>query len=191
MADLFQGSLVKLVAANAETDAEAFARWRQDSEYLRLFDSGAARSWSLQKAKDELNDPVVDHWFLFMVRALADDRLLGLIDLDVDTWAHGNGWVGIAIGNRADWGKGFGTDAMRVLLRFAFTELNLHRVSLSVFEYNPRAARVYEKLGFEVEGRQRQRLHRDGRWWDSIFMGLLREEWERRNSNAQDSDLKT
>lgn len=178
--DLFHGAFVRLTAANAETDADAFVRWRSDSEYLRLLDSGAARAWSLPRAKSELTDPPVDHWFLFMIRALADDRLLGFIDLDVDAWAHGNGWVGIAIGDRVDWGKGYGTDAMRVLLRFAFTEVNLHRVSLAVFGYNPRALRSYEKAGFTIEGRARQYLHRAGQWWDIVFMGILKDEWQAR-----------
>jgi RimJ/RimL family protein N-acetyltransferase len=175
--ELLHGSLTRLVAANAETDADAFVRWRHDSEYLRLFDSGPARAWSLQRAKNELNDPPADHWFLFMIRTLADDRLLGLIDLDVDSWAQGNGWVGIAIGDRADWSKGYGTDAMRVLLHFAFTEVNLRRVSLNVFGYNPRALRSYEKVGFTIEGRVRQYLLRDGQWWDMVYMGLLKSDW--------------
>ncbi len=68
---------------------------------------------------------------------------------------------------------------MRALLRFAFTEVNLHRVSLAVFGYNPRALRSYEKVGFTVEGRVRQYLHRDGQWWDMVFMGILKDEWER------------
>jgi len=82
--------------------------------------------------------------------------------------------------HRADWGKGYGTDAMRVLLRFAFTEINLHRVSLTVFGYNPRAIRSYEKAGFVVEGRARQRLRRDGQWWEVVYMGILKDEWKER-----------
>jgi len=66
---------------------------------------------------------------------------------------------------------------MRVMLRYAFAELNLHRVSLNVFEYNPRAIRSYEICGFVREGRCRQALHRDGRRWDLIYMGIMREEW--------------
>ncbi len=88
--------------------------------------------------------------------------------------------MGIGIGEREYWGNGYGTDAMRAILHFAFTELNLYRVSLNVFEYNPRAIRSYEKAGFVAEGRQRQVLNRDGRRWDVIYMGILHEEWERR-----------
>jgi RimJ/RimL family protein N-acetyltransferase len=66
---------------------------------------------------------------------------------------------------------------MRVILRYAFTEMNLQRITLGVFEYNPRAIRSYEKAGFKVEGILRQYLHREGRYWDEIMMGILREEW--------------
>ena len=59
-----------------------------------------------------------------------------------------------------------------------FNELNLHRVSLDVFEYNPRAIRSYEKVGFVFEGRTRKFLNREGQRWDMIFMGILRSEWE-------------
>ena len=107
---------------------------------------------------------------------LADDRLIGLADL-TPIWPHSDGWLGIGLGEREYWGKGYGSDALRVLLRFAFTELNLQRVSLNAFEYNARAIRSYEKAGFRVEGRVREWMRRDGRRWDVIYMGLLREEW--------------
>ncbi|MFM8321349.1 MAG: GNAT family N-acetyltransferase [Chloroflexota bacterium] len=67
---------------------------------------------------------------------------------------------------------------MRVLLRYAFQELPLNRVTLNVFEYNPRAVRSYEKAGFRVEGRVRGGLNRDGKRYDMIYMGILRAEWE-------------
>ena len=67
---------------------------------------------------------------------------------------------------------------MKVLLRYAFEELNLHRVNLSVFEYNPRAIRSYEKAGFRHEGRQRDALHRCGKRWDMLYMGILKSDWE-------------
>lgn len=179
---IFQGELVRLVAPNAETCGETFARWSRDSEFARQLDSEPARLWSLKPTKDwwekELDSG--SHKFLFLIRALADDRLIGFIELDGVRWTHGESFVSIGIGERDYRGKGYGTDAMKVILRYAFTELNLHRVSLDVFEYNPRAIRSYEKAGFVIEGRQRQFLKREGRRWDMIYMGILREEWERR-----------
>lgn len=180
--DLFHGQLVRLVAANSETDAEAMARWSRNSEYHRLLDSEAFIPRTAKQAKEgiaEWMEHERPNSFGFMIRTLADDRLIGFVGLGGINWNNGDGWVGIGIGEPEFWGKGYGTDAMRVLLRFAFDELNLHRVSLSVYTYNTRAIRSYEKAGFQIEGRARRTLNRDGQRADEVFMGVLREEWER------------
>lgn len=179
---LFEGELVRLTAIQPEADAEAIARWSLDSEYDRLGDSGSVRPLRAKFIREDIEKAEIrNDVYGFSIHILSDDRLIGFIFLDGIEWSHGTGWVGIGIGERDCWGKGYGTDAMRVLLRFAFEELNLYRVNLDVFEYNPRAIRSYEKVGFVHEGRQRGLLHRDKRRWDLIFMGILREEWE----NAQ------
>ena len=90
--------------------------------------------------------------------------------------------VSIAIGEAKQWGKGYGYEAMQLVLRFAFDELNLHRVQLTVFCYNKRAIALYEKLGFQREGIHREHLQRDGRRYDMYLYGLLRSEWENRTS---------
>ena len=71
-----------------------------------------------------------------------------------------------------------------LILRYAFLELNLQRVSLDVFDYNQRAIRSYEKAGFTLEGRQRGVLLREGKRWDLVYMGILREEWLAQTSNS-------
>jgi RimJ/RimL family protein N-acetyltransferase len=178
--DLFRGELVRLVAEDPQKVAEMYSHWKRDSEYWRLMASEAAythstravKSW-IEKESQQVPPPLV-----FFIRTLDEDRIIGDIGLEPVKNSHGDAFVGIGIGERACWGKGYGSDAMRVILRYAFTELNLHRVTLDVFEYNPRAIRSYEKVGFKHEGRARGVLHRDGRRWDLIFMGILREEWE-------------
>lgn len=179
--DLFRGELVRLAAGDPQTVAEAFSRWQRDSVYWRLLASEVAFPYSVQAnkkwiEKDFEQDPLP--YTMFLIRTLGDDRLIGEIGLERVRNGHGDTFVGIGIGERDDWGKGYGTDAMRVMLRYAFTEHNLERVSLDVFEYNPRAVRSYEKAGFKHEGRARGVLHRAGRRWDLIFMGILRSEWE-------------
>ena len=74
-------------------------------------------------------------------------------------------------------GHGYGTDAMRVTLRYGFMELNLQRIQLNVYSYNERAIKSYLKAGFVVEGRQRGMLRRDGERWDFVYMSVLRDEW--------------
>jgi len=84
---------------------------------------------------------------------------------------------GITVGEKSAWGKGYGTEATRLMVRYAFDTLNLNRVCLHVHEYNERAVHVYQKVGFRMEGRLRQETFRDGRYWDTFVMAVLREEW--------------
>lgn len=179
--DLFTGELVRLTMIDPDQIAAAFSRWQCNSEYWRLLASEPAYPHSPQGVKKWLEEDLDKDpppFYLFMMHTLADDRLIGEIGLDGVRFQHGDTFVGLGIGERDYWGKGYGTDAMRIILRYAFQELNLHRVSLDVFEYNPRAIHAYEKAGFKIEGRARQFLHRDGRRWDLIFMSILRAEWE-------------
>jgi RimJ/RimL family protein N-acetyltransferase len=181
-ADLFTGKLVRLAAIDAKQSAQAFNRWSRDSEYWRLLASEASRPSSRRQAEawfEKHQEKENPDEFFFSIHAIDDNRLIGDIGLDGVLWNHGDAFVGIGIGEREFWGKGYGTEAMRLILRYAFSELNLWRVSLDVFEYNPRAIRSYEKVGFIHEGRMRQALNRAGRRWDLIFMGITRPEWQR------------
>jgi RimJ/RimL family protein N-acetyltransferase len=184
-ADLFTGDLVRLGAEDPQKMAEAFAHWNQDMEFYRLLDNDPARLWSAKKMKEwfekdiETDSPT---FVFFSVRTLADNRLIGFIAFEGINWENRDAMVAIGIGERDCWGKGYGTEAMRLMLRYGFSELNLHRVSLGVFEYNPRAIRSYEKCGFKHEGRDRQFILRDGKRWDMLYMGILRTEWEQKES---------
>jgi len=182
--DLFVGKRVRLCAVEVQAMAGATSKWSRDSEYMRLGDSGAARTFSKRTTREwfdkDLEKERPDQ-FPFAIHTLEDDHLIGDVGLGDVQWTHSDAFVGIGLGERAYWDKGYGTDAMQVILRYAFTELNLHRVSLNVFEYNPRAMKSYEKAGFSYEGKMRKMLHRDGKRWDIVFMGILREEWEKLN----------
>lgn len=74
-------------------------------------------------------------------------------------------------------GRGYGTDAARVMVRYGFAELGLHRIELGVYGFNPRAIAAYRKAGFVEEGRRREAIWRSGEWHDDVRMGLLRQEW--------------
>lgn len=180
MNDLLVGNLVRLAAYDPEEMGKAFSRWTRDSEYWRLMDTSPARMPSsnrvtkfIEKDMDELDASI----YFFGVRRLEDDALIGEMILHVINWAGGDAFVGLTIGERENWGKGYGTEMMHLLLQYAFLEVNLHRVTLAVFEYNPRAIRSYEKAGFRHEGRMRRFLNKEGRRWDMLFMGILRDEW--------------
>lgn len=184
MNDLFRGKLVRLTNEDPETVARSEVRWQRDTEFHRLADSDPAELRSEKKIKEWMEKRMSDenpNRFSFSIRALADDCLIGFIGLYLPVLHGCDAWVGIGIGEREFWGKGYGTEAMRLILRYAFTELNLHRVSLALHEYNTRALRSYEKAGFRMEGCMRGELLREGQRTNGIYMGILRSEWEALN----------
>jgi len=115
--------------------------------------------------------------FYFVIRAKEDDRLIGKAVINRIEWSNGNGWIRLGIGSQDDQRKGYGSQALTMLLRFAFAELNLFRVSATVQEYNEAGSALLKKFGFVEEVRRRQALDRDGRRWDLVVFGLLKDEW--------------
>lgn len=102
---------------------------------------------------------------------------IGGCGINTVDWKNSTCIIGIFIGDKEYWGKGYGSDAMRLLIRFIFEEMNLNRIQLNVYDFNKRAIKSYEKCGFVEEGRLRQSLFKKGRYHDEIVMGLLREEY--------------
>lgn len=172
-----RGSLVRLTALGT-ADAEVLVA-SQDSAVMRLLDTRAAVPSTVARTREwierEQKNP---NSFHFAIRRREDDALIGFCELDGIEWNNGACGLGIGLSDPANWGKGFGREAMELLLRFAFHELNLHRVGLTVFSYNERAIALYESLGFVREGTERERLHRDGKRYGMHTYGLLRREWQ-------------
>lgn len=184
MNEIYKGTLVQLSAVDPQEFSRAFTGWRRDSEFMRLMDAGTVKLGSQKDSQNWVEKDLDEqksnqHWFT--IRTLADDKLIGDIGLYVANWPGRDAFVGLGIGERDFWGRGYGTDAMNLILRYAFMEVNLKRVSLTVFEYNPHAIRSYKKAGFQHEGRMRQFLNKEGRRWDMFFMGILRADWLERN----------
>jgi RimJ/RimL family protein N-acetyltransferase len=187
MKDILAGKFVRLSAFDPEEMSKAFARWNLNSEYVRLLNSSARPMQSAKsnaKWMEKEAEEISPANYYFSIRTLAEDKLLGELGLDVVNWSGRDAFVGLGIGETEYWSKGYGTDVMNILLRFAFTEINLRRVTLTVFEYNPRAIRSYEKVGFRHEGHLRNFLNREGRRWNEVYMGILREEWMELNDHA-------
>jgi RimJ/RimL family protein N-acetyltransferase len=170
------GERVRLRSVERE-DIPTFVRWFNDPEvrqYLLMYEP-------MSKAKEErwFEDQLDRKDYLFAIEAQIGEQWIhigntGLHQID---WKNRMAVFGIVLGEKAYWGQGFGTEATRTILRFAFEELNLHRVELEVFEFNPRAIRSYEKVGFRHEGTRRQALFRYGRYQDVHLMAILQEEF--------------
>lgn len=167
-------------------DAASFVTWFNDPEIARFLlranplTQAAEEAWLSQVLKSE--DAILG------IVLKEGDRLIGSTGLHQFDWRCRHAAFGISIGDRSLWGQGHGTEATTLILRHAFQTLNLNRVWLHVYEYNPRGQRVYEKLGFRREGTLRQHTFRDGRYWDVLTMGILREEWEEKNRTLAHTD---
>jgi len=177
-ANLLRGDRIQLNALTSD-DIPTIARWYEDTEFLRMYDArlvcpkseAELKKWleALEKAENTVT---------LAVRLLDSGELIGYTELDGILWPHGVSGFSIAIGDRANWGKGYGYEAARLTLSFAFDELNLHRITATIFSYNERSIALFEKLGFQYEGAFREFLQRDGKRHDMLLYGLLRREWE-------------
>lgn len=161
------------------TDLPLFVAWLNDPE---------VRENLLMQIP--LSQAMEDNWFENMLKRPPEEHPLLIEARQGDKWVpvgncglFGIHWsvrsaeVGIFIGEKALWNQGYGTEAMRLLLRHGFETLNLNRIRLRVYETNPRAVRSYEKAGFTLEGRERQGMYKDGRYIDVLLMSILRSEW--------------
>lgn len=184
MRDVLRGRRVRLTAL-CPRDLPVIASWRQDARLLRQLDAlPAAPSSEAQIAKRIEDTQASGSGFIFAIRPLGanPNTLLGYLEFDGILWSQGVTGASMAI-DPEEQGKGYGSEALALGLRFAFHELNLRRVQLTVFAYNTRAISLYERLGFVREGVYREFLERDGSFHDMLLYGLLRREWEARLRN--------
>ncbi len=185
---LFEGPDIRLGPIDHDKDPEIEARWTHDSDFMRMIDTVPARPLSaamVKKQYEKLEKQMEEdkNFYYFTIRARDDDHLIGRAAIYWIEWANGNGFIRLGIGTAEDRGKGYGTQALRMLLRFVFAELNLFRVTAAVPEYNKAAIALLKKFGFTQEVCRRSALERDGRRWDLYIFGLLRDEWQNRASS--------
>jgi RimJ/RimL family protein N-acetyltransferase len=162
------------------TDLPNFYRWMNDPEVIQNL-----LAYTPLSSVDEQN------WFDTMMKAPKEEHLYVVEILEDNQWIpvgstgfHALDWknrsveIGISIGEKKYWNRGYGRDTMRLMLQHAFKDLNLNRVYLSVFETNERAKKAYLASGFVEEGRLRQDIYKNGQYIDVFVMSVLRSEWQ-------------
>jgi RimJ/RimL family protein N-acetyltransferase len=159
-------------------DVPTFLRWINDLRTSRFL---AFRSPLSTPLEERFFDQMLETqgktaWF-FVIGRLEDDRPVGAIDLHAVDLTAGGAGLGVMIGDPDDTGRGYGADAIASLVDFGFGQLRLERIWLDVYDFNERARRVYERLGFVHEGTLRHAFFRDGRYADVHRMAVLRDEW--------------
>lgn len=175
---MIEGQRVRL-RHTERADLPRFVEWLNDPEVRQ----GLSMYLPISQVEEEqwfentLKAPQTERPLVVEAQTGATWTMIGNASFFNIDWRNRSAEVGIFIGDKSQWNKGYGTETMELLLRHGFDTLNLNRIFLRVFENNPRAIRSYEKAGFVEEGRLRQAEYQNGDFLDVLLMSVLRSEW--------------
>lgn len=174
---IIEGNSILLRPAK-ESDIEAYLTFLQDTEMNLL--TGSQKAFTREEIEAWIRkiNVINEDRFDSMIILKETGELLGEVVLnDMDT-INRSANIRIGIQGTQHRGKGYGTEALLLMLRYGFQKLNLHRIHLGVYAFNPRAIHVYEKIGFHREGVERDALFMDGKFHDLITMSILEDEFD-------------
>lgn len=174
---MYTGKKVRLREYRRE-DIMSAQNYVNDPEVKKLMNPGIPYLYTLEDEQRWFENVSANKGnYNFAIETLEGNKYIGGCGLNNIDWKNRVAVVGIFIGDKNYWGKGYGSDAMNILIRFIFEQMNMHKISLHVFSYNERAIRCYEKCGFIKEGILREEIFCDGKYYDDIAMGLLEVEF--------------
>jgi RimJ/RimL family protein N-acetyltransferase len=180
---MITGKRVRLRAIRKE-DLPQFVAWLNDPEVIRNLTIYAPMSLEQEEQwyRETLAQPIDAQPLGIEIKTGQAWNLIGNIGfLNIDQRVH-SAEIGIFIGDKSTWDKGYGTEAMQLMLAYGFNTLNLNRIYLRVYETNPRGIRCYEKAGFQQEGRQRQAYFLEGKYIDVLLMSILKSDWTNKHT---------
>ncbi len=159
------------------SDAQRFVKWLSDPEVYQYLQA-QNRHLTLKKEKEWIKKSLKDKGD----KRFAIDTLgkihIGVVSLERVEIKHKRAVFGIFIGDKSYWNLGLGSDAARTILEYGFEKMKLHKIELTVYAYNPRALKVYKRLGFKKEGVKREHNFHQGKFWDAYDMSILEREWK-------------
>jgi len=179
------GDRIRLRAIE-KSDLPAFVRWLNNPEVRRNLDILTPLSLGQEEGwyADVLTQPVIAQPLGIEIQDDDNWVLIGNISFMNINQTDRNAEVGIFIGEKTCRNRGYGTEAMRVMLQHGFETLNFEHIYLHVHTNNPRGRRSYEKIGFIEEGRLRNHHYMEGRYIDVIIMGILKDEWFKKKNGG-------
>lgn len=159
-----------------ESDAELFVRWFADTEVTRHLNRRTAVAlYQEQEFLKKIGESKDDVWWMIEAEA----KPIGATGIHAINWLDANGTTGTMIGEKDCWGKGYATEAMRLRTRYAFRELNLHKLMTEVDVDNVASRKALERNGYRTVGTRREQTFRAGKWHDRWLGEVLRADWER------------
>lgn len=159
-------------------DYEVSFEWRNDPE-IRSMVGGHSYFVSKEKEKEWVHNTIFSNDRIVLAVCLVEnDKYIGNVILQDIDYINGTGSVPVMIGDKGEWGKGYATEARFLMLKFAFEERRLHRITDIVKEDNIRSIKLHEKCGYKKEGILRQSIFKNGTYHNQVIMGLLKEDFE-------------
>ncbi len=160
------------------SDTALFTKWLNDPEVIEsLAVYTPVTEMAFEKDLEEISTVKAASEAWFMIEMLAGGRTIGSTRFKNIDHKNQSAEFSIVIGETEHWGRGFGAEAVKLLVNYGFEQLNLHRISSEVFSFNERSLRMHKKLGFREEGRQREAWFKNGRFHDWVLFGILRDDW--------------
>jgi len=178
---MLQGKKVRLREVR-KNDVSNFLKWLNDSEvtqYLTIFlpmMEASEEKWINDLALSKNQTDIV---FVIEVKIRKHWVPIGNCGIHGINWHNRDAEMGMIIGEKKFWSKGYGTEAAKLLVDYAFLQLNLHRVSAGAYSFNIRSIKMQKRAGFIEEGCIRRAVYKNGQYHDKILLGILQEEWEK------------
>jgi RimJ/RimL family protein N-acetyltransferase len=164
-----------VVPDDADSD---YIKWMNDSNITQFLETGYFPS-SASDLEDYISDIADNDDVLFLaIIDIQSEKHIGNIKLGPINWIHRRGDIGILVGEEDFWGQGIATEAIRLITSHAFNNLNLHKLTAGCYEENKGSKKAFEKVGFKEEGRREKHAHYDGSYTDSVYLGLLRKDFD-------------
>lgn len=179
---LFEEKDVVFGPIDYEAHPAVESKWTHDAEFMRLMEIKLIRPLSVDMVKKQYEAIEKEmeedkNLYYFTIQTRENNQFIGKAAIEWIDWSNGNGFLRLGIGEAEYRRKGYGSQALKMLLRFAFNELSLYRVTAVVPAYNEGAMRLFHKFGFMEEIRRRKAIQRDAEAWDLVSFGLLNAEW--------------
>ena len=173
-----------LLRAYKSNDIERAYEYVNDAELIRYLSPDVPFPMTYKEEKEwiEGQGKNKEGTYSFAIEDLESGKYIGGCGVDKVNWLTRVATVGIMIGDKNYWGRGYGTDAMNTLIKFIFSNMNINKIKLYTFSFNERAQRCYEKCGFKIEGILKEEVFRDGQYYDEILMAIFKNQWDKEES---------
>lgn len=175
---MLKGKLVKLREYRKE-DVPVALEYMNNEEVAKNLSTRTPFPYTLEdEEKWFTNQSGVNDKYNFAIETIEEEKYIGGCGINNIDWKNSHVTIGIYIGDQAYWNKGYGSDALKVFIKFIFDEMNIHKIKLEVFAFNIRAIKCYEKCGFKQDGVLREEIFKNGKYYDVWEMSILRDEYQ-------------